>query len=337
MNDSDPLVSILIPVYGVEKYIERCARSIFEQTYQNLEIIFVNDCSQDNSVSILTKVIADYPDRRQQTRIIHHEKNQGVAAARNTALLASSGYYIQYLDSDDYADVDMIRQMVILSETKRSDITICDFYYAYNYNNVRCFANASEDPIQCLCQVLRGEIHSGLWNKMIKRSLFFNNQILYINGLNMMEDMSVMYKLMFYASNIAYLKAPLYYYTQGNANSYTKTLSQRARKNVIDLLSYMDCFFKKHAISEIVMSAFDVFKLSSKAMLIVYAGTSKERIKYINLFPEIDYKKYKQDMLLSNYLVLFFSDLGLPMANFISWAKNLLRILKIKYLNRSCN
>ena len=317
MNNSEPLVSILIPVYGVEKYIERCARAVFEQTYQNLEIIFVDDCSPDNSISILNKVVGDYPDRKRQMRIIHHETNQGVAAARNTALLASSGYYIQYLDSDDYADVDMIRQMVTLSETRRADITICDYYYTYNHHNVRCFVNSPEEPIQCLCQVLRGEIHSGLWNKLIKRSLFFDNQIFYINGLNMMEDMSVMYKLLFFAANIAYLKAPLYYYTQSNVNSYTKTLSLKARKNIIDLLSYMDGFFKKYDVSEKLMSAFDVFKLLSKAMLIVYADSSKERFQYINLFPEIDYKKYKKDMLLSNYLVLFFSDLGLPMANFI--------------------
>ena len=78
-----PLISILIPVYNVEKFIERCARSVFEQTYENLEYVFVDDCSPDKSIQILERVLAEYPKREKQTKIIHHDKNRGVAAARN--------------------------------------------------------------------------------------------------------------------------------------------------------------------------------------------------------------------------------------------------------------
>ena len=89
------LVSILVPVYGVEKYIERCARSLFEQTYENLEYIFVDDCTPDKSIEILKRVIEDYPNRKNQVRIIHHEHNRGLAAARNTALdAATSEFYL---------------------------------------------------------------------------------------------------------------------------------------------------------------------------------------------------------------------------------------------------
>ena len=90
MNNS-PLVSILTPVYRAEKYIERCTRSLFEQTYENLEYIFVDDCAPDHSIQLLQQVLAEYPKREKQTKIIHHEKNRGVAAARNTAVENASG------------------------------------------------------------------------------------------------------------------------------------------------------------------------------------------------------------------------------------------------------
>ena len=105
-------VSILIPVYGVEKYIERCARSIFEQTYQNLDIVFVDDCTPDKSIEILRRVLDDYPERKAQTRIIRHEHNQGLAAARNTAVAAATGTFLTHVDSDDWLELDAVEELV---------------------------------------------------------------------------------------------------------------------------------------------------------------------------------------------------------------------------------
>lgn len=79
-------VSIGIPVYGVEKYIERCAKSLLEQTYQDIEYIFVDDCSPDNSIDILNKVLSQYPTRKEQVKVIRHDKNLGSACTRNTAV-----------------------------------------------------------------------------------------------------------------------------------------------------------------------------------------------------------------------------------------------------------
>ena len=101
-------VSILVPVYGVEKYIERCARSLFEQTYDNIEYIFVDDCTKDRSIVILQKVLEGYPNRKNQVKILHHEKNRGLSAARNTALDASTGDYLMHVDSDDYLRKDAV-------------------------------------------------------------------------------------------------------------------------------------------------------------------------------------------------------------------------------------
>ena len=102
-------ISILVPIYGVEHYIERCARSLFEQTYPDIEYVFVDDCSSDQSIAVLEKVMEDYPLRKPHVKIIHHERNKGLSAARNTALEASAGDYVMHVDSDDYIEKTLIK------------------------------------------------------------------------------------------------------------------------------------------------------------------------------------------------------------------------------------
>ena len=105
-------VSILVPIFGVEKYIERCARSLFEQTYSNLEYIFVNDCTPDKSVEVLENVMVNYPERIENVKILTHEKNRGVAAVRNTALDNACGDFVSLVDSDDWLELDAVELLV---------------------------------------------------------------------------------------------------------------------------------------------------------------------------------------------------------------------------------
>lgn len=330
MSADSPLVSVLVPIYGVEKYIERCARSIFEQTYQNLEIIFVNDCTPDNSMLVLNRVMEDYPERKTQTRIINHEKNKGLAAARKTALLASHGYYIQNYDSDDYVDTDMIRQMVLVAESEKSDITICDFYFDYGQKKKYSHVNPPLTPNECLCAILKGQVHSSVCNKLIKRSLYIENSIIPIEGIDMLEDMSVMCRLMFFATKISYCPGALYNYVQFNSNSYATVLSKKSRQNILDLIPLMEQFYANNVTNSKIISAFDCFKLTSKVMLIVSADSQRERVLYIHLFPELDYQRFRKDMLYSNYIVLQISMLGVLPSTLISLLKRFMRSLRQK-------
>ena len=134
-------VSILVPVYGVEKYIEQCAVSLMEQTYENIEYIFVNDCTKDNSINILREVINRYPQRKSQVQIINHEKNRGLAAARNTALDASSGEYLWHVDSDDWIALDAVEKLVNIAIAKKSDIIIFGNYNVRRNRSSMCLVN----------------------------------------------------------------------------------------------------------------------------------------------------------------------------------------------------
>ena len=100
-------ISVIVPIYNVRLYIERCVRSLMEQTLENIEFIFVNDCTPDDSMDILHHVLKEYPKRRKQIKIIEHETNRGISAVRNTGLKNATGQYIIYCDSDDWVEKNM--------------------------------------------------------------------------------------------------------------------------------------------------------------------------------------------------------------------------------------
>ena len=108
-------VSVLVPVYGVERYIGQCAESLMEQTYKDVEYIFVNDCTRDDSIGRLNQVLERYPERRIQVRIINHEKNMGLGMARQSGLNAATGDAVVNVDSDDYVAREMIEKLVALA------------------------------------------------------------------------------------------------------------------------------------------------------------------------------------------------------------------------------
>uniref|UniRef100_UPI00112F95A9 glycosyltransferase family 2 protein n=1 Tax=Campylobacter concisus TaxID=199 RepID=UPI00112F95A9 len=99
-------VSIIVPIYNVEKYIEKCAVTLFEQDYDNVEYVFVNDCSPDKSMKILKDIIEKYPNRKDDIKIINNIKNSGSSLTRKYGLDASTGKYILFVDSDDWVDRD---------------------------------------------------------------------------------------------------------------------------------------------------------------------------------------------------------------------------------------
>lgn len=253
---NQPLVSVIVPIFNVEKYIERCVRSIFEQTYENLEIILVNDCSPDRSVAELQKVLEEYPDRVGLTRIINHERNLGLAGARLTGLQASTGKYVLNIDSDDYIDREMIPKMVSLAEKENADITICDFMYVYSAKYEHIHVNPPLNPLKCMEAVLVGTVHSSVCNKLIRRSLFVDNNIYFIVGLNMFEDLSVMFRLLYFAKKIAYVDKPYYKYNLCNGQSLTKnSYSEKSQKNMVQIVELCQSFSTQNHCQKEILQA----------------------------------------------------------------------------------
>ena len=221
---SNIAVSVIIPVYNVENYIERCVRSLFEQTQSNIEYIFVDDCSPDKSMEILHRLIEAYATKNLSVKIITHEKNKGLPTARNSGLKAAAGEYVFHCDSDDWVEKDAMERMVRAAQTCQADIVWCDWFLSFRNNERYMKQKGKETPIDCMKAMLSGRLKYNVWNKLVIRSLYVDNQVTFPDGFGMGEDMT-MIRLFSYATKVCYLPAALYHYVQINASSFTKMTS----------------------------------------------------------------------------------------------------------------
>lgn len=237
-----PLISVLIPVYNVEKYVERCLVSLFNNTIINeCEIIIVNDRSTDNSVEVIKNVLNKFPAIKEKVMLHSHDYNRGLAAARNTALLQAHGKYIICVDSDDWVEKDYLEKLYKKAQESDADVAMCDLIKETDDESLVI----SEEPKydDCLSSLLSGSLHGWLPEKLIKHSLFMEHKIRWIEGLNMCEDLLIMSKVFLYAKKVVHVKKPLYHYNCLNQASLSASLNRdkvnQLEKVVIELENFL--------------------------------------------------------------------------------------------------
>ena len=216
-------VSVIVPIYNAEKYFERCVRSLFEQTLSNMEYIFVNDCTPDNSLEMLNQLMAQYPHRIPQVKIINHETNKGEASSRNTGLRHVTGSYIGWVDCDDWVDKEMFNALYQMAEVSESDIVWCDLYVCHNKPKgwVKDRQSHNEDHIALVRGILCGGLHGYVWNSIAKRQLYTDHAIFFTPDVNLMEDKFVSIRLRYYAQKCTYLPCAYYFHNKMNIQSIT--------------------------------------------------------------------------------------------------------------------
>lgn len=219
-------VSILVPVYGVERYIERCVRSLFEQTYPDLEYVFVNDCTLDNSIDILKRVMESYKDREPSIRIINHEKNRGLAAARNTALDNATGEFVCHVDSDDWLELDAIESLMNKQLETGADIVSGNMYVHTSQGIEEYYEPHYENKEQMLLMQMPITMDHNVVRRVIRRSLYEDYQIRCIEGSNMTEDRYQMIQLYYFANKVCVVDSFVYHYDRTNDDSYVSKMQE---------------------------------------------------------------------------------------------------------------
>lgn len=276
-------VSVIIPIFRVEKFIERCAISLFEQTLDSIEYIFVDDTTPDKSIEILTDVLERYPQRKPQVTILRHDVNKGLPAARNSGLSVAGGEYVFHCDSDDYLESNALEQMLNVAEKTDSDIVWCDYYLSFSMNERIMVQPNYSNSQEAIKGMLSGTMKYNVWNKLAKRRLYVNNSISFPAGHSMGEDMT-MIKLFANAKKVAYINAPLYHYIRLNTDAMTQSYSERKiadiEFNVAQTLDYLlkNCKFD-------LTQEFAFFKLSTKLPLLISDKICNYRI-WNELYPE---------------------------------------------------
>lgn len=227
-----PKISIIVPVYGVEKYIERCARSLFEQTLDDIEYLFIDDCTPDKSVEILKRVLEEYPHRKSQVVIHRMEQNSGQAKVREWGMRNARGEYVIHCDSDDWVDVHMYEEMYNKAIEEDADVVVCDFCSTDCENEQYSKGLISKERENVIVDVLLWRIAGCLWNKLVRRKEYTDHDLNYPTH-NMGEDTVLIVQILWNAKRISYLPKPLYYYYT-NPTSITKDVTdEKIRKRFL--------------------------------------------------------------------------------------------------------
>lgn len=279
-------VTVILPIYNVEHYIEKCIRSIFEQTYKNIEFVFVNDCSEDDSIKIVNELINEY--KPNDIKIIHHETNMGLPSARNSGLTYATGDYILHCDSDDWMDNTMVERMIHNAIINSADIVFCDFYNVYFGESVLYKQREYKKYEDYINAFMHGISQASVWNKLIKRSLYLDNNVKFPDNAPMLEDFRTIVQLYYYADKISYCSEPLYFYVKSRENSisgYNNSTLQKVREDYLQNVNYIINFLEEKEI-KIAEKNINRFKLGTKKNLLVKGRTIAAFKSWKNTFPE---------------------------------------------------
>lgn len=293
MND---LISIIVPVYNVEKYIDRCVKSIIKQKYENIEIILVNDGSTDNSGYLCDK----WKDIDKRIQVIH-KKNGGLSDARNAGLNICSGKFVGFVDSDDWIDSNMYQEMYKLIKQYKSDICMCRIEKTENTRKIitREF-NYTKEPYlfnkeEALEELFKDKIDVSSCSKLYNVELFKETQFPF-GKTN--EDFAILYKLFLKSQKIVYTKQVFYYYIERENSITTSVFNKQQFDKYYNCLSMLE-YIKNNAPSMLSLAKHYTW----------YQGFCLLKTLYLNKLDGLYIKECKslQKMLTRNILNILFS------------------------------
>ena len=278
------LVTIIIPIYKVERYVAKCAESLLSQTYPEIEYVFVNDCTPDGSIDILQGVIARYPHRKPYITIVNNEMNRGLAYCRNIGMKHAHGDYVMHVDSDDYIAENAVETLMFSVKQNNADIVITDFLLVkprgIKVDN-HVYPIKKNDYLESL---LKRNLPVCVCGKLFKRNLYLDNNISVPEGIDLGEDMVTLPRLVYYAEKIA-VAPPFYYYNQLNVNSYTKCIGEKAITSVIRTEQTLRTFFLDKIGREELERLLSVYRQKMRAELL-FNTSAALRKEYAGLFKQ---------------------------------------------------
>ena len=282
-----PKVSILVPVYKVSDYIERCAESLFSQTFADIEYIFVNDATPDDSIEKLLKTLDRFPNRKKQVQLIHHKTNKGIASTRNTALDASCGDYILVVDCDDYIEPDTVEILYQKAIEENADIVVSDFYLESEAKTVVVHDYVSEQTKDLFREFMQFDrCITVLWNKLIRRTLYQKPDCRVPEQLNFLDDKHVIARIYYFATKVVKVDKAFYHYNKTNPIAITQTRTKSHFEDVLLFWRLFDTFLKEHAEFNKYKFFINKQKVKSKVSLLIDTDSYSLRKEYADMFYE---------------------------------------------------
>ena len=299
---NSPKISIIVPVYKIEKYINKCIDTILLQTFTDFECILVDDCSPDNC----PKICDEYAEKDNRIKVIHKEQNGGLPQGRKTGLDMSSGEYILYVDGDDWIESDMLNKMYTRAIYTGSDMVICDIFTNIGDKQKKDELPELYDKLSIIKNiVVYGQFGTSVCNKLIRRDIYKN---IFFPTHNYIEDRVITIQTIYYAQSVEYINDALYHYRKneysicGSSTRDEKTLDEYHNFIIItDFLAEKELL--GHLMPELItrINTIKVSFLKSKEL-----RKSSETI-FHNLYPQSTKKIFSKEnkIILPDKIIIF--------------------------------
>ena len=280
-------LSIIVPVYGVEKYIDKCLNSLVKQSLKEIEIIVVNDGTKDNSQKIIDKYVKKYPDKIKS----YIKENGGQGSARNYGLKKATGEYIGYVDSDDFVEKDMYKKLYNKAKENNYDIVVCGNYNVsedYQNKNIDAFINNYNTDLE---NIFFGKM--AVWNKIYKRDILIKNKLEFKEKV-WYEDLAFTLKAIMNSNTFAFIDEPLYDYLIREGSTMNNSNVQRNLEILDafdDILSYIKHNKKEEYFDKVEFLAIDHIYIS--AIVRVLKAEADDKVKRETINKLIDYMNKK--------------------------------------------
>ncbi len=313
-------LSIIVPVYGVEKYIDKCLNSLVKQSLKEIEIIVVNDGTKDNSQKIIDKYVKKYPDKIKS----YIKENGGQGSARNYGLKKTTGEYIGYVDSDDFVEKDMYKKLYNKAKENNYDIVVCGNYNVsedYQNKNIDAFINNYNTDLE---NIFFGKM--AVWNKIYKRDILIKNKLEFKEKV-WYEDLAFTLKAIMNSNTFAFIDEPLYDYLIREGSTMNNSNVKRNLEILEafdDILSYIKHNKKEEYFDKVEFLAIDHIYISAIVRILkanadnkIKKETVNELICYMNKnFP--NYKNNKYINTLSRNRKIIYKLINLKMYNLVN-------------------
>ena len=325
-----PKVSVIVTIYNREKYIEKCVRSLMEQTLDDVEFVCVDDASTDASLLKLNRVLEDYPNRKSMVNIICLENNAGRAIARQIGIEHVKGEYVIHVDSDDWVDKDMLELLYTKAKETNADIVGCNLTHEYGTHQQIFKQSYSGDVEEDIRRLLNGKLFPSLCTSLTRTDLIKEHQITFPQGLDTGEDLLFNLSLYLVAHKVVGIDNPSYHYRHTeDSGSFQHT--EKSINSVIEVACRIETLMRETGNYEKYEKDILFRKFSMKCALVTDFKNDAYNKKWLNLFPETHsfIWKYKQFSWKRRV------ELWLAAHNMFTMARCFQKILKIQHKIRN--
>ena len=290
-----PKVSVIVTIYNREKYIEKCVRSLMEQTLDDVEFVCIDDASTDASLLKLNRVLEDYPNRKSMVNIICLENNAGRAIARQIGIEHVKGEYVIHVDSDDWVDKDMLELLYTKAKETNADIVGCNLTHEYGTHQQIFKQSYSGDVEEDIRRLLNGRLFPSLCTSLTRTDLIKEHHITFPQGLDTGEDLLFNLSLYLVAHKVVGIDNPSYHYRHTeDSGSFQHT--EKSINSVIEVACRIETLMRETGNYEKYEKDILFRKFSMKCALVTDFKNDAYNKKWLNLFPETHSYiwKYKQ-------------------------------------------